>query len=57
MKKFDVIPIVTYGEYMVVEDVYHCMIKNGDREILKLITMHLVYPLLQSASYKDSLCI
>ena len=32
MKKFDVIPIVTYGEYMVVEDVYHCMVKNGDQE-------------------------
>lgn len=32
MKKFDVIPIVTYGEYMVVEDVYHCMIKNGDQD-------------------------
>lgn len=31
MKKFDVIPIVTYGEYMVVEDVYHCMVKNGDQ--------------------------
>ena len=32
MKKFDVIPIVTYGEYMVVEDVYRCMIKNGDQD-------------------------
>lgn len=32
MKKFDVIPIVTYGEYMVVEDVYRCMVKDGDRE-------------------------
>ena len=32
MKKFDVIPIVTYGEYMVVEDVYHCMVKDGERE-------------------------
>lgn len=31
MKKFDVIPIVTYGDYMVVEDVYHCMVKNGDQ--------------------------
>ena len=32
MKNFDVIPIVTYGEYMVVEDVYHCMVKDGERE-------------------------
>lgn len=32
MKKFDVIPIVTYGDYMVVEDVYHCMVKNGDQD-------------------------
>lgn len=32
MKKFNVIPIVTYGEYMVVEDVYRCMVKDGDRE-------------------------
>lgn len=31
LKKFDVIPVVTYGEYMVVEDVFHCMVKDGDR--------------------------
>lgn len=32
MKHFNVIPIITYGEYMVVEDVYRCMVKDGDRE-------------------------
>lgn len=32
MKKFDVRPIITHGSHMVVEDVYNCMIKDGDRE-------------------------
>lgn len=32
MKKFDVIPMVTYGEFMVVEDVYHCMVSDYGRE-------------------------
>jgi Cof subfamily protein (haloacid dehalogenase superfamily) len=32
MKKFDVIPIITHGSHMVVEDVYNCMIHDGDRE-------------------------
>lgn len=32
MKHFNVIPIITYGEYMVVEDVYRCMVKDGARE-------------------------
>lgn len=32
MKKFDVIPVVTSDTHMLVEDVYHCMIKDGTRE-------------------------
>ena len=32
MKNFDVRPIVTYKDHMLVEDVYNCMIKDGDRE-------------------------
>ena len=32
MKKFDVIPMVTSDTHMLVEDVYHCMIKDGARE-------------------------
>lgn len=31
MKKFDVKPIITHGSHMVVEDVYDCMVKDGDR--------------------------
>lgn len=31
MKKFDVKPIITHGSHMVVEDVYNCMVKDGDR--------------------------
>ncbi len=31
MKKFDVIPVVTSDTHMLVEDVYHCMIKDGTR--------------------------
>jgi Cof subfamily protein (haloacid dehalogenase superfamily) len=32
MKKFDVRTIITHGSHMVVEDVYNCMIHDGDRE-------------------------
>ena len=32
MKEFDVRPIITHGSHMVVEDVYNCMVKDGDRE-------------------------
>ncbi len=32
MKNFNVIPIVTSDTHMLVEDVYHCMIKDGTRE-------------------------
>lgn len=32
MKKFDVRPMITHGSHMVVEDVYNCMVKDGDRE-------------------------
>jgi Cof subfamily protein (haloacid dehalogenase superfamily) len=32
MKKFKVKPIITHGSHMVVEDVYDCMVKDGDRE-------------------------
>ena len=32
IKKFDVRPIITHGDYMVVNDVYNCMVKDGDRE-------------------------
>lgn len=32
VKQFDVIPIVTYGEYMVVEDVYNCMVSDEGRK-------------------------
>lgn len=32
IKKFDVRPIITHGSHMVVEDVYNCMIHDGDRE-------------------------
>lgn len=31
MQKFDVRPIVTHKDHMVVEDVYNCMIKDGER--------------------------
>jgi Cof subfamily protein (haloacid dehalogenase superfamily) len=31
MKKFDVRPVITHGSHMVVEDVYNCMVKDGDR--------------------------
>lgn len=30
LKKFDVKTIITHGSHMVVEDVYNCMVKNGD---------------------------
>ena len=32
MKKFNVIPMVTYGEFMVVENVYNCMVSDFGRE-------------------------
>lgn len=32
MKKFDVRSVITHGSHMVVEDVYNCMIHDGDRE-------------------------
>lgn len=32
MKNFDVRPMITHGSHMVVEDVYNCMVKDGDRE-------------------------
>ena len=32
MKKFDVIPMIAYGEYLVVENVFAGMIHDGDRE-------------------------
>lgn len=32
MKKFDVRTIITHGSHMIVEDVYNCMIHDGDRE-------------------------
>lgn len=32
LKKFDVIPLITHGSHMVVEDVYNCMVKDGDHE-------------------------
>lgn len=32
MKKFDVRPMITHGSHMVVEDVYNCMIHDGDRK-------------------------
>ncbi len=32
MRQFDVRPIITHGSHMVVEDVYNCMVKDGDRE-------------------------
>lgn len=32
MKKFDVRPMITHGSHMVVEDVYNCMVKDGERE-------------------------
>lgn len=32
MKKFDVRPMITHGSHMIVEDVYNCMVKDGDRE-------------------------
>ena len=31
MEQFDVRPMITYGDHMVVKDVYDCMIKDGDR--------------------------
>lgn len=31
LKKFDVRPVITHGSHMVVEDVYNCMVKDGDR--------------------------
>lgn len=31
LKKFDVKTIITHGSHMVVEDVYNCMVKDGDR--------------------------
>lgn len=31
MKNFNVIPVITHDGYMVVEDVYNCMVKDGDR--------------------------
>ncbi len=32
MKNFDVRPMITHGSHMVVEDVYNCMVKDGNRE-------------------------
>lgn len=32
MKSFSVIPVITHDNYMIVEDVYKCMVKDGDRE-------------------------
>ncbi len=32
MKQFDVRPIVSREDHMLVEDVYNCMVKDGDRE-------------------------
>ena len=32
MKKFDVKPVLTLKDHMVVNDVYDCMVKDGDRE-------------------------
>lgn len=32
LKQFEVIPMITYGEYMVVEDVYHCMVSDHGRQ-------------------------
>lgn len=31
IKNYKVIPIITYEDYMIVEDVYNCMVKDGDR--------------------------
>ncbi len=32
MENFDVVPMINHGSHMVVEDVYNCMVKDGDRE-------------------------
>lgn len=57
VKKFNVRPMVTHGPHMVVEDVYDCMIKDGDRtfNVLQYESRSNGYLLMEASKVEDYL--